>query len=130
MNFFRCRSCGATDSKIYISDAELVALLGECPQCEFDHYAEGYAVYPDDADALSDEIPTFDFGDDDAETEEAESNSSYANGDAVVGHDGADSVTGVVQEVYDDVVEILYFDRLSLTMETQDFHISQVEAYA
>ena len=50
--------------------------------------------------------------------------------DAVVGHDGADSVTGVVQEVYDDVVEILYFDRLSLTMETKEFHISQVEAYA
>lgn len=50
----------------------------------------------------------------------------FANGDAVIAHDGDWKVTGVVHEVYDDVVEVEYRDEFGL-MDTMEFHESNVE---
>ena len=52
----------------------------------------------------------------------------FANGDAVIGHDGDLKVTGVVHEVYEDVVEIEYFDAELGIMDSMEFHESNVEA--
>ena len=51
----------------------------------------------------------------------------FQNGDAVVVQEGAWNVTGVVSEVYEDVVYVDYFDTDSMTMETDEFHESCVE---
>lgn len=52
----------------------------------------------------------------------------FANGDAVIGHDGDLKYVGVVHEVYDDVVEVEYFDRESGKIDTMEFHESNVES--
>ena len=52
----------------------------------------------------------------------------FANGDAVIGHDGDVKYIGVVSEVYDDVVEVEYFDRQTGKMDTMEFHEDFVES--
>ena len=51
----------------------------------------------------------------------------FANGDAVVATDGGFQVTGVVSEIYDDVVEVDYLDEFG-TIDTMEFHVSCVES--
>ena len=51
----------------------------------------------------------------------------FANGDAVIATDGGFQVTGVVSEIYDDVVEVDYFDEFG-EMDTMEFHVSCVES--
>ena len=51
----------------------------------------------------------------------------FANGDAVEATDGDLQVTGVVGEVYDDVVEVEYFDRQTGKMDIMEFHEDFVE---
>ena len=51
----------------------------------------------------------------------------FANGDAVIATEGGFQVTGVVCDVYDDVVEVQYFDAELGTMDTMEFHESFVE---
>ena len=51
----------------------------------------------------------------------------FANGDAVIATDGGLIVVGVVTEIYDDVVEVDYFDEFG-TIDTMDFHVSCVES--
>lgn len=108
MNFFRCRACGITQAEVNISDAKLTELLSDCPACGFDHFAEGYAMHPED--------------------DPEEEVNRFANGDAVVARDGHIQINGVVSEVYDDVVEVDYFDGDSGTFESMEFHVSHVEA--
>ena len=50
----------------------------------------------------------------------------FANGDAVVVDENGFRVTGVVSEVYDDVVAVEYVDELG-QMDTLEFHESFVE---
>ena len=53
----------------------------------------------------------------------------FANGDAVVINEaGFEGITGVVSEIYDDVVEVQYFDTESGTVETMEFHETFVES--
>ena len=52
----------------------------------------------------------------------------FANGDAVIATDGGLEVTGVVSEVYDDVVEVDYFDAELGTIDTMEFHVSCVQS--
>ena len=52
----------------------------------------------------------------------------FANGDAVIATEGSMEVTGVVSEVYDDVVEIEFFDAEIGDMDSMEFHESFVEA--
>ena len=52
----------------------------------------------------------------------------FANGDAVIATDGGLQVTGVVHEVYDDVVEVEFFDAEIGDMDSMEFHESFVEA--
>ena len=53
----------------------------------------------------------------------------FANGDAVVVNEaGFEGVTGVVSDVYDDVVEVEYFDAESGSKESMEFHESFVES--
>ena len=51
----------------------------------------------------------------------------FANGDAVIATDGGLIVVGVVTEIYDDVVEVDYFDGEFGIMDTMEFHVSDVE---
>ena len=52
----------------------------------------------------------------------------FANGDAVIATEGDLQVTGVVHEVYDDVVEVEFFDvELGIT-DSMEFHESFVES--
>ena len=51
----------------------------------------------------------------------------FVNGDAVVATEGDLKVTGVVHEIYDDVVEVEYRDEFGL-MDTMEFHESNVES--
>ena len=62
------------------------------------------------------------------EDEPEEEINRFANGDAVVAMDGHIQINGVVSEVYEDVVEVDYFDRESGTFESMEFHVSDVEA--
>ena len=52
----------------------------------------------------------------------------FANGDAVIATDGGLEVTGVVSEIYDDVVEVDYFDGELGIIDTMEFHVSCVES--
>ena len=52
----------------------------------------------------------------------------FANGDAVIDHDGDVKYIGVVSEVCDDVVEVEYFDRQTGKMDTIEFHEDFVES--
>lgn len=106
MNFFRCKMCGYTQTEVHITDEALGDLLSCCPMCGVDHFAEGYA-----------------------QEAEAEIENPYRNGDAVIAHDGDLEITGVVSEVYEDVVYVDYFDTSSMSMEQMEFHIDNVEAY-
>ena len=56
-------------------------------------------------------------------------NSEFKNGDAVTATDGTWHCEGVVSEVYDDVVEVAYFDTETMTQESMEFHESCVERY-
>lgn len=103
--FFRCRYCGWTQPTVNPTESEFEKMLSCCPACEAEH--PNYQDYLDAKDR-----------------EETE---TYRNGDAVIAHDGGWSVTGVVSDVYDDVVDVDYFDTDTMSMETMDFHISQVE---
>ena len=107
MNFFRCRFCGITQSEVYISDEKLTQLLSSCPGCGADHFAEGYAIEAEDQNAT-----THDF----------------CEGDAVVGYDGDIEYRGVIQAIYDDVVEVEFCDEFG--MDVMDFHVDNVEALA
>ena len=51
----------------------------------------------------------------------------FANGDAVIATDGGFQVMGVVSEIYDDVVEVDYFDEFG-EMDTMEFHVSCVQS--
>ena len=51
----------------------------------------------------------------------------FVSGDAVIATEGGLQVTGVVSEVYDDVVEVEFFDEFGM-IDTMDFHESFVEA--
>ena len=51
----------------------------------------------------------------------------FANGDAVIATDGDWEVSGVVSEVYDDVVEVDYLDEFG-TIDTMEFHVSCVQS--
>ena len=106
MNFFRCRFCGITQAKVYISDEEMARLLSCCPGCGADHFAEGYAVVNEDYDA------------------EVSTPHDFCEGDAVVGYDGDVEYRGVIHAVYDDVVEIEYLDEFG--MDVRDFHVDDV----
>ena len=105
--FFRCRYCGWTQQTINPTEEEFEKMLSCCPACEAEH--PNYQDYLDAKDR------------EEAETE------TFRNGDAVVAHDGGWNVTGVISDVYDDVVDVDYFDTETKSMETMDFHISQVE---
>lgn len=50
----------------------------------------------------------------------------FANGDAVVVDENGFRVTGVVTEVYDDVVEVEYLDEFGM-MDLMEFHEDFVE---
>ncbi|MDE0016811.1 MAG: hypothetical protein OXU51_11530 [Candidatus Poribacteria bacterium] len=50
----------------------------------------------------------------------------FANGDAVVVDENGFKVTGVVNEVYDDVVEVEYLDEFGM-LDLMEFHESFVE---
>ena len=52
----------------------------------------------------------------------------FANGDAVIATDGGFQVTGIVSEIYDDVVEVDYFDAELGIIDTMEFHVSCVES--
>jgi len=52
----------------------------------------------------------------------------FVNGDAVVATEGDLKVTGVVHEIYDDVVEIEYLNEFGM-MDTMEFHESFVEPF-
>ena len=52
---------------------------------------------------------------------------TFHNGDAVQAMDGAEVYHGVVVEVYDDVVEVAYFDTDTLTQETMEFYVDDVQ---
>lgn len=52
----------------------------------------------------------------------------FANGDAVVVDENGFRVTGVVIEVYDDVVEVEYLDEFGM-MDTMEFHVDFVKPY-
>ena len=52
----------------------------------------------------------------------------FANGDAVIATDGGLEVTGVVSEIYDDVVEVDYFDGELGIIDTMEFHVSCVQS--
>ena len=51
----------------------------------------------------------------------------FANGDAVIATEGGLVVTGVISEVYEDVVDIDFFDGEFGIMDTMEFHVSNVE---
>ncbi len=53
---------------------------------------------------------------------------NFANGDAVIATDGDWEVRGVVSEVYDDVVEVDYFDGELGIIDTMEFHVSCVQS--
>ena len=48
----------------------------------------------------------------------------FANGDAVIATDGGFVVCGVVSEIYDDVVDVDYFDSEFGIIDTMEFHVS------
>ena len=50
----------------------------------------------------------------------------FANGDAVEATEGGLQVTGVVHEVYDDVVEVEYRDEFGM-LDLMEFHEDFVE---
>ena len=52
----------------------------------------------------------------------------FANGDAVIAAEGGFQVMGVVSEIYDDVVEVDYFDGELGIIDTMEFHVSCVES--
>ena len=52
----------------------------------------------------------------------------FVNGDGVIATEGGFQVVGVVSEIYDDVVEIDYFDSELGIMDTMEFHVSCVES--
>ena len=101
MNFFRCRFCGITQSEIYITDEKMRQLLSCCPGCSADHFAEGYAI---------------------EQPEQVEHD--FCEGDAVIAYDGDVEYRGVVQSVYDDVVEVEYLDEFG--MDVMEFHVDDV----
>lgn len=111
MKFFRCRYCGWTQPVINPSDEDFERWLSCCPACESEH-----PNYQDYMDAKHRE-------------EIAADEHDFEVGDAVVAHDGDWSVTGVISDVYDDVVDVDYFDTDSNSTETMDFHVSCVEHY-
>ena len=51
----------------------------------------------------------------------------FMNGDGVIATEGGFRVIGVVSEIYDDVVEVDYFDEFG-EMDTMEFHVSCVES--
>ena len=51
----------------------------------------------------------------------------FANGDAVVVDENGFQVTGVVIEVYDDVVEVNFFNEEEGVTDTMEFHEDFVE---
>ena len=51
----------------------------------------------------------------------------FANGDAVIANEHGFIVTGVVHEVYDDVVEIEYLDEFG-QIDSMEFHEDFVES--
>lgn len=51
---------------------------------------------------------------------------NFASGDAVAVNENGFEVTGVVQEVYDDVVEVEYVDEFGM-LDLMEFHESFVE---
>lgn len=103
MRFFRCSFCGITQATINPSEEEFERMLSCCPGCESEH--------PNFQDYLDTKAHA----------------STFSNGDAVIAKDGGWSVEGVISDVYDDVVDVDYFDTETGTMETMDFHVSQVE---
>ena len=106
--FFRCRFCGWTQPIINPTEEQFEEWLSCCPACDAEH-----PNYQDWLDAK--------------DREETEGHETFANGDAVIAHDGDWKVTGVISDVYDDVVDVDYFDTQTMTTETMDFHISCVE---
>ena len=52
----------------------------------------------------------------------------FVNGDAVIATEGDWSVMGVVSEIYDDVVEMDYFDSELGIMDTMEFYVSCVQS--
>lgn len=110
MKFFRCRYCGWTQPTVNPSDEDFERWLSCCPMCEAEH--------PDYQDYL-----------DAKDREEMEAAHDFKVGDAVTAHDGGWSCTGVITDVYDDVVDVDYFDTDSKSTETMDFHVSCVEHY-
>ena len=52
----------------------------------------------------------------------------FVNGDAVIATDGGFVVTGVVSEIYGDVVEIDYLDSEFGIIDTMEFHVSCVKS--
>ena len=52
----------------------------------------------------------------------------FANGDAVVATEGDLKIMGVIHEIYDDVVEVEFFDAELGIMDSMEFHESFVEA--
>lgn len=51
---------------------------------------------------------------------------NFASGDAVVVDENGFRITGVVNEVYDDVVEVEYLDEFGM-LDLMEFHESFVE---
>ena len=110
MKFFRCRYCGWTQPVINPSDEDFERWLSSCPAC-----GEEHPNYQDYLDAV--------------DREEVARENDFKVGDAVTAYDGNWSCTGVISDVYDDVVDVDYFDTDSKTTETMDFHITCVEHY-
>lgn len=110
MKFFRCRYCGWTQPTLNPSEAQWEGYMSCCPACQAEH--PEYQDYLDMKDR-----------------EESEADNPYQVGDAVIAHDGGWRVTGVISDVYDDVVDVDYFDTESKQTETMDFHISCIEPY-
>ena len=53
----------------------------------------------------------------------------FANGDAVIAIEGDMEVTGVVSEVYDDVVAVDFFNEEEGMMDSMEFHVDFVKPY-
>ena len=108
MRFFRCRYCGWTQPTINPTEAEFEKMLSCCPACEEEH--PEYQTYLD------------------AKDREEMAKEEFGIGDAVIAHDGGCSFTGIISDVYDDVVDVDYFDTESKQIETMDFHITCIES--
>lgn len=65
------------------------------------------------------------YGDD---TMNASREKGFVSGDAVIATEGGLQVTGIVQDVYDDVVEIEFFDAELGIKDSMEFHESFVES--